>query len=72
MRAFPAVTLPHGNEDLCVFSPDGVGQASFVYDVPYRSRGSAVIRATKSHHDLRDGYLAFRSSGGAVLLDAEL
>ena len=72
MRAFPAVTLPEDNEDLCVFSSDGARQAGFVFDVPYWARGSAVIRATKRKHDLRDAYLAFRGYGAAILLDAEL
>jgi hypothetical protein len=72
MRAFPAVTLPQDNDNLCVFSLDGVRQTGFVYDVAYRARGSAIIRATKSNHDLRDGHLAFRGYGGAILLDAEL
>ncbi len=72
MRAAPAVTLPQANADLAVFSTDGLPQDGFVYDVPYVSRGSAIIRATRMHHQLRDGYLAFRDYRGAILLDAEL
>ena len=72
MRAFPSVTLPQDNEDLTVFTADGIAQSGFSYDVTFRSRGSAIIRASKSKHRLRDGYLAFRGYRGAILLEAEL
>ncbi len=72
MRAFPAITLPQDNAELAVFSPEGVRQSGFVYDAPFCALGSAVIRATKSSHELRDGYLAFLGYRGAILLDAEL
>lgn len=72
MRGFPTVTVPQSNEELTVFSPDGIPQEGFVYDVSYRSRGSAIIRATKWNHGLSDGFLAFRGYEGSILLEAEL
>jgi len=72
MRAFPSISLPQDNEDFCVHSLDGLQQSGFVYDVPFRTRGSAIIRATKRNHQLCDGYLAFRGYRGAILLDSEL
>lgn len=72
MRAFPAITLPQDNAALTVFSPDGIPQTGFVYDVPYRARGSAMIRAAKWHHALSDGFLAFRGYDESILLEAEL
>lgn len=71
MRAVPSCTVSQDNAELCVFSSDGQPQAGFAYDVTYASRGSAIIRATKLRHQLRDGYLAFRGYRGAILLDAE-
>jgi hypothetical protein len=72
MRAFPSVSLPQDNADFSVHSLDGLEQSGFAYDVPFRARGSAIIRATKRNHQLRDGYLAFRGYRGAILLDSEL
>ena len=72
MRAFPACTLPHPEDGFRVFSLEGIPQEGFTYDVPYRSRGSAIIRATKAQHGLADGYLPFVASSAALLLDAEL
>jgi hypothetical protein len=72
MRAFPACTLPHDEETLRVFNLEGIPQEGFAYDVTYRSRGSAIIRATKENHGLADGFLSFVGTGGAILLDAEL
>lgn len=72
MRVFPAVTLPQANEDLRVFDLEGQPQDGFVYDVTYRARGSVILRATKENHGLRDAYLSFVGTRGAILLDAEL
>lgn len=72
MRAFPACTLPHDEEVLRVFDLEGIPQAGFTCDVTYRSRGSVIIRATKENHGLRDGFLSFVGTEGAILLDAEL
>ena len=72
MRAFPACTLPHDENVLRIFNLEGIPQTGFRYDVTYRSRGSAIIRATRENHGLHDGYLSFVGSGGAIELDAEL
>lgn len=72
MRAFPAVTLTHDEAQLSVFNLEGTPQTGFSYDVTYRSRGSVILRATKENHGLRDGFLSFVGTGGAILLDAEL
>lgn len=72
MRAFPACTLPHREDVLRVFDLEGVPQTGFSYDVTYRSRGSVIIRATKENHGVRDGFLSFVGTEGAILLDAEL
>lgn len=72
MRAFPACTLPSDERHLRVFDLEGIPQEGFRYDITYRSRGSAIIRATRENHGLRDGFLSFVGTGGAILLDAEL
>jgi hypothetical protein len=72
MRAFPACTLPEGDSVLRVHSLGGVPQDGFVLDVTHRSCGSVMIRARKPGHGLVDGYLAFTTLDGALLLDAEL
>ncbi len=72
MRAAPACTLSQDNAELCVFSADGQPQSGFAYDAAFGARSTVIIRATKLRHQLRDGYLAFRGSRGAILLDAEL
>jgi hypothetical protein len=72
MRGFPTCTLPHDDAGLRVFNLEGIPQAGFRYDITYRSRGSAIIRATRENHGLADGFLSFVGSEGAILLDAEL
>ncbi len=72
MRAFPACTLPEGDGVLRVHSLGGVPQDGFFLDVTHRSCGSVMIRARKPGHGLADGYLAFTTLDGALLLDAEL
>jgi hypothetical protein len=72
MRSFPACTVPRHDGDLRVFNFEGVPQSGFAFDVTRRSRGSVIIRATKTNHGVRDGYLLFAGDDAAILLDAEL
>lgn len=72
MREFPACTIPQDNGGLRVFDLTGRPQHGFSYDVTYRSRGSAILRATRFHHGLSDGYLSFVGDCDAIELEAEL
>ena len=56
----------------CVYDRGNSRKRGLIYDVPYRARSSAILRATKQHHGLRDGYLTFCGYRGAIFLEAEL